>query len=94
MINQYYKIKTIEKDYYCKITFKKTSPEFSCKIYSENITNNHIDLLREITSGDAPINVIPFIKYQIQDIYNIEKDKINVEEINYKLFNSIMKQSK
>ncbi len=94
MINQYYKIKTTKKDYYCKITFKKTSPKFSCKIYLENIANNHIDLLREITTGDAPISVINFIKYQIKDIYNIEKDKINVEEIDYNLFNSIIKQSK
>lgn len=94
MTNQYYEVKVLGKVYYCKITFKKTTPKFSCKIYLENLVDKHICLLREITTGDTPINITNFIIYQIKDIYNIEKDKIDIEEIDYKLFNSIMNKYK
>ena len=94
MTNQYYEIKVFEKVYYCKITFKKITPKFSCKIYLENVVDKYIALIREITTGDSPINITNFIISQIQNIYNIEKDKITIEEINYKLFNSTINKYK
>lgn len=98
MTNLYHKIifniRTNGKSVYSYISIRKSSPRFTFIVYDYDTKTKQYVKVRAITSGESPINITNFIKAQIKDIYGAEYTNIEIKEIDNKLFNFVIKQSK